>query len=279
MEDKTVTIIPNYPTPLFKMNAYSKISIITVTYNSAATLAGTIESVMKQDYPNIEYIIVDGNSSDGTVDIIKSYAQNYPIKWISEPDRGLYDAMNKGIRMATGHIVGIINSDDFYHRSDIVSYIANAFHNDAIDCVYGDVRFVNPKDLGKTIRYYSGKPFHPSLFKFGFAPPHPTFFAKRVLFEKYGLYKSDFKISADFELLVRFLFVNQLKYQYLEADILKMRTGGISTRSFKSRLISNREIVRACKENNIPSNLLMVYMRYFIKIFQLFVNKKKESPL
>lgn len=251
------------------MRTPPKISIITVTYNSAATLKDTIESVRKQDYKNIEYIIVDGASKDNTVDIIKNYAEIYPIKWISEPDKGLYDAMNKGIKMATGNVVGIINSDDFYHKADTISKIAEEFVREDIDCLYGDVSFVNPENLEKTVRYYSAKNFKPHMFKWGFAPPHPTFFAKKMCFEKYGLYKAEYKISADFELLVRFIFVQKLNYKYLNFDILKMRTGGVSTKSYKSWLISNRELVKACRENNVHSSLMKISFRYFIKVFQL----------
>ncbi|AYD47979.1 glycosyltransferase family 2 protein [Arachidicoccus soli] len=258
------------------MNTLPKISIVTVTYNSAATLKDTIESVRNQDYKNIEYIIVDGASKDNTVDIIKNYTEIYPIKWISEPDKGLYDAMNKGIKMATGDVVGIINSDDFYHNSDTLSKIADAFMQNDIDCVYSDVRFVNPENLEKTIRYYSSKNFKPSKFKWGFMPAHPSFFARKPLFEKFGYYKTDYKIAADFELLLRFLLKNNSRTKYIELDTMKMRTGGVSTKSFRNKIILNKEILRACKENNIKTNLFKIYLRYSVKIFQ-FLNLKDKG--
>lgn len=158
-----------------------KISLITVTFNSDITLRDTIHSVLSQIYPNIEYIIIDGASKDNTVEIIKEYEPlfNGCMHWISEPDKGLYDAMNKGIRMATGDIVGIINSDDFYHRTDIISKVAEAFQDESVEAVYGDVRFVSPNNLDKTVRYYSSKNFSPYLFRYGFMPAHPTFFTDR----------------------------------------------------------------------------------------------------
>ena len=184
-----------------------KISIITVTYNSAATLRDTMESVLAQTYTDIEYVVVDGLSKDNTMDIVREYEPRFQgrMKYISEKDHGLYEAMNKGIRMATGEIVGIINSDDFYHRNDIIQLVADAMAASEVQAVYGDVRFVNPENLDKTVRYYSSKIFRPSLFRFGFMPAHPTFFTYRKYFEQYGYYRLDYKIAADYELLVRFL--------------------------------------------------------------------------
>ena len=156
-----------------------RISIVTVTWNSAATLRDTIESVLKQDYPNLEYIIADGLSKDETVNIIKEYEPKFNgrMKWFSEKDKGMYDAMNKGIKMATGDVVGIINSDDFFHRTDVISKVAEAFEQDkSIEVVYGDVRFVNDGDLDKTVRYYSSKNFALWRFRFGFMPAHPSFY-------------------------------------------------------------------------------------------------------
>lgn len=244
-----------------------KVSIITVTYNSAATLKDTIESVASQDYPNIEYIIVDGNSKDATQDIIRS--QNGTVsKWISEPDQGLYDAMNKGIRMATGDVVGIINSDDFYHRSDSISQVVHTFQEFGVDSVYADVRFVHPDNLDKTIRYYSSKNFSLRSFKVGKIPAHPTFFTYKANFEKFGYYRTDYRIAADFELLVRFLYKHRLSYHYLPVDLLKMRTGGLSTKSWKSNVIINQEDLRACKENGLNTNYFWLYSRYFRKLLE-----------
>lgn len=244
-----------------------KVSLITVTYNSAATLKDTIESVASQDYPNIEYIIVDGNSKDGTQDIIKSY-NGTVSKWLSEPDKGLYDAMNKGIQMASGDVVGIINSDDFYHRPDAISRVVDGFSDPEIECVFADIRFVPPEDLNKTVRYYSSKRFNLGAFSWGFMPAHPTFFTYRKNFEKFGVYKTNYKIAADFELLVRFLYKHHLTYKYLDFDLMKMRLGGVSTASLKSTWIINQEDLRACRENGLKTNYIRLYSRYFRKLLE-----------
>ena len=253
-----------------------KISIVTVTWNSAATLRDTIESVLKQDYPNLEYIIADGLSKDETVSIIKEYESKFNgrMKWFSEKDKGMYDAMNKGIRMSTGEIVGIINSDDFYHRRDIISRVVEAFRNEKTQAVYGDVRFVNPDNLDKTVRYYSSRNFSPSRFRYGFMPAHPTFFTYRKYFEEFGYYKTDYHIAADYELLIRFLYTHQLKSKYLSLDFMKMRTGGASTASIKSNILLNKEIVRACSENEIWTCMPLLFLKYFIKVFELFLTKE-----
>lgn len=252
-----------------------KVSIITVSYNSSLTIKDTIEYVLNQNYTNIEYIIIDGFSTDNTVDIIKKYEPffNGRMKWISEKDKGLYDAMNKGIQISSGDVVGIINSDDFYHRTDIIAKVADAFKNDEIQAVYGDVRFVNPDNLNKTVRYYSSKRFFPELFRYGFMPAHPSFFTYKKYFDMYGYYQTNYKIAADYELLVRFLYKNKIPYKYLNLDFMKMRTGGASTKSFKSNIILNREIVRACRENGIWTCTPLLYMKYFIKIFELIFTK------
>lgn len=252
-----------------------KISIITVAYNSAATIRATIDSVLAQTYPDIEYIVIDGNSKDSTIEIIKEYEPifNGRMRWISEKDKCLYDAMNKGIKMATGDIVGIINSDDFYHRSDIIAQILEAFENKTVEAVFADVRFVNPDNLDKTVRYYSSKNFSPKRFRFGFMPAHPTFFTYKKCFDEFGYYKIDYKIAADYELLIRFLYTHKLNYKYLPLDVMKMRTGGASTASFKNNIILNREIVRACKENGIYTNLPLLFLKYFVKIWELIFTK------
>jgi glycosyltransferase involved in cell wall biosynthesis len=254
-----------------------KISIITVSFNSASTIRDTIKSVLAQTYPDLEYIIVDGYSKDATVNIIKEFESHFNgrMKWISEKDKGLYDAMNKGIQMATGDVIGIINSDDFYHQKDIIEKIAEVFVNDAsVQATFGDVRFVNPKNLDKTVRYYGAKNFNPKRFRFGFMPPHPTFFTYKHNFEKFGYYQSGYKIAADYELLIRFLYKNRLAYKYLPVDVMKMRTGGTSTASLKSNLFLNREIVRACRENGIYTNLAILVLKYLIKVWELIIIKE-----
>lgn len=252
-----------------------KISIITVSHNSALTIRDTIESVLFQTYPNIEYIVVDGFSKDNTVNILKEYETRFNgrLCWVREKDSGMYDAMNKGIKMASGEVVGIINSDDFYHRNDVIAEIVKAFEDDTIQATIADVRFVNPKNLDKTVRYYSSKNFSPNRFRFGFMPAHPTFFTYKKNFETFGYYQTDYKIAADYELLIRFLYTHQLNYKYLPIDVMKMRTGGMSTASWKSNVILNKEIVRACKENGIYTNLFILSLKYFVKVPELIFTK------
>lgn len=249
-----------------------KISVITVTFNRAETVRDTIESVLRQEYTDYEYLIIDGSSKDNTVDIIKEYEPKFSgrMRWISEKDKGMYDGINKGIRMATGDVVGIINSDDFYHRNDIFDVIAKSFiENPGVQAIYGDVRFVNPSDLEKTVRYYSSKNFKPWKFRWGWMPAHPTFFTYRENFEKYGYYQYDYHIAADYELLTRFLYTNKVPAMYVPVDFMKMRTGGRSTNGWKANVLLNKEIVRACKENGIWTCMPMLFLKYFVKVFEL----------
>jgi glycosyltransferase involved in cell wall biosynthesis len=243
------------------------ISIITVVHNSAGTIRDCIESVLNQNYP-IEYVIVDGGSTDGTLDIINEYASKIK-RIISEPDNGIYDAINKGIRIASGDIIGIIHSDDFYENNKVISAVINQFETKKVDSIYADLVYVKRTDPKKIVRYYNSSSFTPDKFAYGLMPAHPTFFVRRTSYEEYGLFKTDYKIAADFELLVRFLGKHNLTYSYLPKVIIRMRNGGISTSSFKSNWILNREIIRACKENDVRTNSLKVFSKYFIKIYQL----------
>ena len=253
-----------------------KVSLITVTFNSAVTLPATIQSVLLQSYTDIEYIIIDGASEDNTVSVIKEYEPcfNGRMHWISERDKGLYDAMNKGIRMSTGDIVGIINSDDFYHHREVIARVVETFQDKSVQAVYGDVRFVNSTDLNKTVRYYSSKNFSLKRFRYGFMPAHPTFFTYRKYFEDFGYYKIDYKIAADFELLVRFMYIHRLKCKYILLDFMKMRMGGTSTASLKSNWLLNKEIVRACRENGIWTCMFLLMFKYIIKGFEFVFVKE-----
>ncbi len=252
-----------------------KVSIITVTYNSALTLSDTLLSVRNQDYGNIEHVLVDGGSKDNTVEIIKSFP--HVTNWVSEKDKGLYDAINKGIEMATGDIVGILNSDDFFPDKSIVSKIVETFKSNDIDAVYGDIAFIRPDNLQKVIRHYSSKKFHPRKFAFGFMPAHPSFYAKKECYNRMGLYKYDYKIAADYELLIRFLYKNKIKTSYIPAIMVYMRTGGVSNKNVLSRYTLNKEIVRACKDNGINTNMFLLSLKYFKKIFE-FINVSNANP-
>ncbi|MCX6254224.1 MAG: glycosyltransferase family 2 protein [Bacteroidia bacterium] len=248
------------------------VSIITVSHNSIGTISDTIKSVLGQTYPNIEYIIIDGSSTDGTIELINSFSKRIS-KFVSEPDVGIYDAINKGIRLATGNIVGILNSDDFFYDNNVIEKVVKSFNENKIDGLYGDVQFVDPIKTSKIIRYYSSKHFKTWKFKFGFMPAHPTVYLKREIFEKLGYYKTDYKIAADFELLIRFMYINKIKCKYLEMPFVAMRSGGVSNKSFKSNFILNKEIARACKENGIKTNYFFIYSKYLSKVFEFFGKK------
>lgn len=247
-----------------------KISIITTTYNSEATIKDTLESVNAQTYPDIEHIIVDGASKDNTLDLVKKYGKRVSLI-ISEPDKGIYDAMNKGIKAATGNVIGILNSDDFFTSDDVISAIVFAFENNDIDAVYGDVHYVNPENLNKCVRYYSSAVFKPSLFKFGLMPAHPSFYVKRSCYEKYGVYSLDYQIASDFDLLIRFLYTHKIKYRYLKKDFVTMRTGGESTKNLNNRMLLNKEDLKACRKYGITTNMFMIMFKYVYKIFELKV--------
>lgn len=253
-----------------------KISLITVTFNSGKTLSTTLESVLNQSNPNIEYIIVDGASKDNTIDIIKRFEPEFngKLKWVSEPDKGLYDAMNKGIRMATGEVIGILNSDDFFTSNEVLQRIADAFDGDeTVDAVYGDVHFVDPDNLEKCVRYYSSKIFKRELMIMGLMPAHPSFYMKKICFEKFGLYKTDYKIAADFEFLLRVIYKGNIRLQYLPLDMVTMRTGGASTSGFESYSQIMKEHLRGFRENGIYNNAFMLSLRYPYKIWELVKNK------
>ena len=245
-----------------------KISIITTTYNSASTIKDTLESVNSQNYSIIEHIIVDGGSKDNTLNLVERYGKSVSTV-ISEPDKGIYDAMNKGIKAATGDVIGMLNSDDFFTSDDIIETVVDNFKNSDIDALYGDIHFVNPDDISKCVRYYSSAIFKPSLFRFGFMPAHPSFYMKRDLYEKYGLYSLDYKIASDYDLLIRYLHREKIKYKYINKDFVTMRTGGVSTENFNSIVTLNKEIVKACKKYGIYTNMFILSFKYLYKLFEL----------
>lgn len=247
-----------------------KISIITVAFNAKETIQDTIESVLSQNYKNIEIIVIDGNSTDGTVEIIKNYGKQI-TQFVSEPDNGIYDAMNKGITLATGDIIGILNADDFYIDNQVIEKIANVFQQEKVDSVFADLVYIKNNNVAKIIRKYDSSSFHPDKFAYGKMPAHPTFFVRKQIYQKYGLFRTDLKIAADFDILVRFLYVHKISYYYLPQVVIKMRTGGVST-SFNSIWINTIEILSVCRDNNIKTNLLKILSRYRQKISELLTN-------
>lgn len=249
------------------------ISIITATYNSAETINDTIKSVLCQTNKDFEYIIVDGGSTDETIDIVKSYESEFSgrLKWVSEKDKGIYDAMNKGIKMASGDIIGILNSDDYYTSDDIIQTIADAFKCQNVDAIYGDIHFIKDGVPDKCVRYYSSRLFSPFWLRFGFMPAHPSFYCKREVFDKSGLYRLDYKIGSDYEMMVRLFRKHKISSRYVPKDFVTMRTGGASNSNLQSRLTLIKEDVKACRDNGIYTNELFICLKFLYKIFEFRV--------
>lgn len=241
------------------------VSIITVCYNSASTIEQTIQSVLQQSYKHIEYIIVDGDSNDGTVEIIKKYLPHVS-KFISEPDKGIYDAMNKGIQNANGEIVGILNSDDLFFDKEIISKIVNAFVDNNTEVVYGNIVMSKHVNMSKPIRrWIAGKA---KSFKWGWHPPHPGLFVRKSVYDKYGLYNIGYNVSADFDLMLRLFYVHKVTSYYLNEFIVNMRIGGESTGSLKNILQGNINIRKSFKNNNVGYIWFYPYIRIVKKILQ-----------
>lgn len=247
-----------------------KVSIITVCYNSAETIRHTIESVLSQDYRDVEYIVIDGLSSDSTITVINEYSEKVD-KIVSEVDQGIYDAINKGIEICTGEIVGILNSDDFYENRTVISDVIAHFEaHKSASLIYGDVVFVDRANTGKILRFYSSKNFKSWKLRFGWMPPHPATFIKKSVYNEFGNYKINYKISADYELFVRFLMLHKVDCSRIDKVLVRMRTGGISTSGIKNIILLNLEIIRACSENKIYTNLFMLMFKIPFKILELF---------
>ncbi len=243
-----------------------KVSIITVSFNSAKTIADTIDSVLSQNYPDIEYIIVDGCSTDGTVDIIRQN-ENRISRWISEKDQGMYDAMNKGITMATGDVIGILNSDDVYMNTHVISDLMRLMQSQNTEVVFADLILVDSRNHNRVIRYYDSGRFHPNKFKFGWMPAHPTVFVKCELYQRVGKFSTTYQIAADYEMLIRMLAIEKASYAYFPKPVVRMRAGGASTSGISRNWILNQEIIRACKENGIYTNLFMLLLKVPAKLW------------
>lgn len=246
-----------------------KISIVTVCYNSASTIRDTLESVLAQTYPNIEYIVIDGASKDATLAIISDYEGRISTV-LSEPDKGIYDAMNKGIQRATGDYVGILNSDDVFASTSTIEDLVKFLQaHPECDASYANLVFVQRDNTDVVTRKYSSAGFSAWKIRFGFMIPHPTFYARRGLFEQFGYYKLGYRVSADFELMTRFI-THGTKLARHDANMVKMRQGGISTTGFWWKVHQNMEIVRACKENGIYTNIFMIAMKIPFKVASYF---------
>jgi glycosyltransferase involved in cell wall biosynthesis len=246
------------------------VSIITVAYNSAETIEATLASVDEQSYKNIEHVIVDGNSTDNTLEIVNRYASSstQSIRVISESDRGIYDAMNKGIKAASGLIIATLNSDDIYANETIVDRVVQVMQQESLDALFGDIDYFSQDNFSKSIRLYKSHGFSSKSLEYGKVPAHPSLFLRREIFAIYGVYKPNYQIAGDFEYLARILKNNLLNYHYLPEIIVRMRIGGVSNISIKNRLLITLEIYKACKENGIKTNFLKLISRYPSKILE-----------
>lgn len=246
-----------------------KITIITVVRNRVSSIEKTIQSVLAQDYANIEYIVIDGNSTDGTIDIISKYANQIDF-FLSENDNSIYEALNKGVKNASGDIIGVLHVDDFFKTNNVISKIADIFNSDSsISLIFGDADYINNKN--NIVRHYSSKLFRPFMFYFGFQPAHTASFINKSYFNNVGYYREDLKIAGDFELLLRGLLVHKLKFKYLKLTVVSMRIGGISSDGFGSVIKLNREIFQSLKLNNLIANYFLIYSKYLIKIWSFII--------
>ena len=266
-----------------------KISVVTATWNSGKTVKDTIESVLHQTYKDVEHIIKDGGSKDDTMAICTDYLNRFyssedalkstmkTMKIVSEKDGGIYDAMNKGVKMASGDIIGILNSDDFYTSDDVLQIVADEFQKDSsLEAVYGDIHFVKPDNLKKCTRYYSSRYFRPWLLRFGFMPAHPSFYVRREVYEKYGLYDLQFRTSSDFEWMVRLFAKHHIRAKYLPMDFVTMRDGGESTAGMEAKRKVNNDIVSSLRKHGIFTCGAFKYVRYVVKGIELLLTKIKN---
>lgn len=246
-----------------------KISIITVVYNGEKTIRDTLESVLNQTYPDLEYIVIDGNSSDSTLQIIQSYGDRIH-RVVSEPDEGIYDAMNKGLRIATGEIVGLLNADDLYANPNVLTEVARKFTETQAEAVYGDLVYIAQDDLTQVRRTWKAGTYRAGNFLWGWMPPHPTFFLKKECYLNYGDFRLDMRSAADYELMLRMIHKNGIKLSYIQKTLVRMRVGGVSNSTLKNRWIANRNDLRAWKVNELQPYPFTVLLKPIRKILQFF---------
>jgi glycosyltransferase involved in cell wall biosynthesis len=246
-----------------------RVSIITVTYNAAKFLEDCICSVKNQDYQDIEHVIIDGGSSDETLDIIKRH-EHKNLKWISEKDNGMYDALNKGLKLASGDIVGALNSDDIFASPDVITKIVNCFKKSRIDSVYGDIVYVSQSNTKKVIRYWKGFSYNRDRFRYGWMPAHPSFYVRKELVDELGSYESHYYTAADYEFMLRYLYHYRISAQYIPMLIVKMRVGGASNSTLSARFRANRRDYLAMKKNHVPIPFVVSMLKLIIKVRQYY---------
>ena len=251
-----------------------KVSIITICFNSAATIEDTIQSVLAQDYDDIEYILVDGASRDNTLAIIEKYKSRI-AKVVSEPDKGIYDAMNKGLALATGQIIGILNSDDIYAYNGVITDVVQKFHETNADGIYADLVYVDRDHTSRIIRYWKSGKYRPGAFKYGWMPPHPAFFVKKQVYDQYGHFNLTLRSAADYEIMLRFIHKHKISVGYLPKVVTKMRVGGQSNVTVKNRYKANREDKLAWQLNGLKPLPVTFILKPLRKVGQ-FINKKAK---
>lgn len=244
-----------------------KITVITVCFNSAKTIEDTIRSVASQTHLDIEHIVVDGASTDGTLDVIERHRGKL-AKVISEPDCGIYDAMNKGVALAGGDVIGFLNADDVYADTGVLAKVAEVVEVEGLDALFGDAEFFRAETPERTVRRYRSVRFGPDRIAWGWMPAHPSLFLHRRVLERFGPFRTDYRIAGDFELVARIFHGGALKYRYLPEVLVRMRTGGVSTGGWRNTLLLNREVLRACRENGISTNVLMILSKYPAKLLE-----------
>ena len=244
-----------------------RISIITVAFNAARTIADTLESVAAQTHPEIEHIVVDGASADSTLEIIERHGK-YVTRLVSEPDHGIYDAMNKGLRLATGEIIGFLNADDVYADNGVLERVSAIMAKEGLDALFGDAEFVSSARPNQPLRRYRSDRFRPERIAWGWMPAHPALFLKRSVFERFGQFRTDYRIAGDFELVARIFHGRTLNYRHVPEVLVRMQTGGISTGGWRNTILLNREVLRACRENGIPTSLLKILSKYPAKLLE-----------
>ncbi len=246
-----------------------KISVITVCYNSASTIKNTLKSVALQRYKDFEHLIIDGGSTDGTLEIIRTWG-GHPVRLISESDEGIYDAMNKGIKLATGDVVAFLNADDFYKDADVLAQVARVMQAEQLDALYGNVEFFRSGQQSIVARRYNSGRFTAGRLGWGWMPAHPALFVRRALFQRYGVFRTDYRIAGDFEFIARVFKHPELRHRHLPESLVRMQLGGISTSGWRATLQLNREMMRACRENAIPTNWFKILVRYPLKALEFF---------
>lgn len=244
-----------------------KVSIITVCFNAGKTVGDTLASVAAQKHPDIEHIVVDGASTDGTLDVIKRHGERV-ARLISEPDQGIYDAMNKGLRLATGEAIGFLNADDVYADTEVLTRVSAVLETEKLDALFGDAEFVSSARPDRPLRRYRSERFHPDRIAWGWMPAHPTLFLRRQAYERFGMFRTDYRIAGDFELVARMFHGGTLRYRYVPEILVRMRTGGVSTGGWRNTLLLNREVLRACRENGIPTSLPKILSKYPAKLLE-----------